>query len=356
MFENDMGVDLGTYSTVISMNKKIVFRDSSAVAVDTKTQKPLAFGSAAEKMVGKTPEKITAINPIVRGFVADYDKTRMMLKQYVNQVCRNKVFKPRIMVAVPSGVTAIQERTFHQIMTDVGARKVAIIEAPIAAALGAGLDFSTPHGAVIVDIGKGTTDVAVLTMGGLSSWETLKIAGQDIDEAIVRYVKNEYKLAIGIKTAEEIKEHIGGVEERNITIAKNITGTDIFTGMPTSVEITSKELIPVIKEPVMQIFAGIKGVLEKTDPELLGDIYSDGFVFTGGTAKLFGLAQLAEEKLHTSAKIAKNPEDCIAKGTSIALKNLAILKNCDYKFQTLQELIIDYDKNAKVAELEREID
>lgn len=347
MFENDIGIDLGTATTVISMNKKIVFRDDSAIATDAKTGKPIAFGKNAQKMIGKTHKSIKASNPIVRGFVANFDETRLMVRQYIRQVCKNQILKPRIMVAVPSQVTAIQKRTFHQVMTDAGARKVCIIEAPVAAAIGAGIDFTTPHGAVIVDIGKGTTDVAVLTMGGLSSWETLSIASQDIDEAIAKYIKNEYKIFICDKTAEQIKLQIGGVRERNMEIAMNVTGTNMFSGMPQSIEVTSHELVPVITEPVLQIFDGIRGVLEKTDPELLGDIYSDGFVLTGNGALLFGLDDLMEEKLQTTIRIIDNPGDCIARGTSIALRNLTLLKNCDYKFQTLQDLIIDYDKNAR---------
>lgn len=347
MFENDIGIDLGTASTVISMNKKIVLRDASAIAVEAKTGKPIAFGKNAQKMIGKTHTSIKASNPIVRGYVADFDDTRMMVRQYIRQVCKNQLLKPRIMVAVPSDVTAIQKRTFHQAMTDAGARKVCIIEAPIAAAIGAGIDFSTPHGAVIVDIGKGTTDVAVLTMGGLSSWETLKIASQDIDEAIAKYIKNEYKIFICDKTAEDIKLQIGGVKEHGMEIAMNVTGTNMFSGMPQNVEVSSAELVPVITETVIQIFAGIRGVLEKTDPELLGDIYSDGFVLTGNGSLLYGLSELMEEKLQTSVRIVDHPGDCIARGTSIALRNLAVLKNCDYKFQTLQDLIIDYDKNAR---------
>lgn len=350
LFDVDIAIDIGTVNTVISSNNKVVFRDASAVAVNAADGKPMAFGNVAEKMVGKTNKKIKAERPIVRGLIADYELTRIMLRHFFKSVCKNQVLKPRVMISIPAGVTAIQKRTFHKLITDSGARKVCMIESPIAAAIGAGVDFSTPHGSVIVDIGAGTTDVAVLTMGGLSTWDTLQVASCDIDEAIIEYVKKQYKINIGNQTAENIKLKIAGASEREIEIAMTATGTSIFSGIPQSFEITSKELVPVVRAQIDIILAGIKGVLERTDPELLGDIYSDGFIFSGGGSQLFGLREYVEQSLSTKVRIVKSPEDCVSKGASIALKNLAILKNCDYRFQTLKDLTIDYDKNAANSE------
>ncbi len=321
LFPKDIGIDLGTATVLIYVKGKgIVLQEPSVVAIKSDTQKVLEVGEAARRMIGKTPGNIVAIRPLRDGVIADFDITESMLRYFIGKAqAGGFLIKPRIMICVPSGVTSVEKRAVEDAAKRAGAREVAIIEEPVAAAIGAGLDISQPYGHMIVDIGGGTTDVAVISMRGVVVSKSIRIAGDKMDEAIVRYIRSKYNVIIGERAAEQVKVEIGTALEGSDK-KTSVRGRNLLTGLPTVIDITAEEIREALSEPVEEIINAVKSVLEKTPPELAGDISERGIVMTGGGALLDGLDRILCQKTNTPVFIAENPISCVAIGTGEALE------------------------------------
>lgn len=319
----DIGIDLGT-ATVIAYvkGKGIVLREPSVVAVDNNTGEVLAVGKEARRMLGRTPGNIVATRPLRDGVISNYTVTEKMLKYFINHVCGKFVFSPRIMICIPSRVTEVEKKAVIDAASQAGARKVYLIEEPIAAAIGAGIDISKPCGNMVVDIGGGTTDIAVISLGGSVVSESLKVAGDKFDEAIVKYIKRKYNVMIGERTAEDLKINIGCVYPKIQDSEMDIRGRDLITGLPKTITIHSSEMLEALIEPAMMIVDCVHTVLEKTPPELAADISDRGIYMTGGGCLVDGLDKLIESKTGIHVMIANDAVSCVALGTGKALDNL----------------------------------
>ena len=326
-FGQDIGIDLGT-ATVIAYvkGKGIVLREPSVVAVDNSTGEVLAVGQEARRMLGRTPGNIVATRPLREGVISNYTVTEKMLKHFINKVCGKFIFAPRIMICIPSQVTEVEKRAVIDAASEAGARKVYLIEEPIAAAIGAGIDISKACGNMVVDIGGGTTDVAVISLGGSVVSNSLKVAGDKFDEAIVRYIKKKHNVMIGERTAEDLKINIGCVYPKIQDMEMDIRGRDLITGLPKTVTIHSSEMMEALLEPAMMIVDAVHSVLEKTPPELAADISDKGIYMTGGGCLVDGLDMLLQEKTGINVMIAQDAVSCVALGTGKALDNLDILE------------------------------
>ena len=325
----DIGVDLGTANVLVYIKGKgVVLREPSVVAIDRDTNKVLAIGEEARKMLGRTPGNIVAIRPLREGVIADYDTTESMLRHFIEKVAgRSFIFKPRIMVCIPSGVTTVEKRAVLEAAVQAGARKTYLIEEPLAAALGAGLDISEPYGAMVVDIGGGTTDVAVISLGGIVASESLRIGGDKFDDAIVRYVKKEYNMMICERTAEEIKMNIGTAIRGRREGSMEVRGRDLLSGLPKTVRMSAVETGEALNEPVEAIVQCVKAVLETTPPELAADIMDRGIVMTGGGALLYALDELIQKETGIPTYLAEDPLSCVALGTGKALESIGNLED-----------------------------
>ena len=325
----DIGVDLGTANVLVYIKGKgVVLREPSVVAIDRDSNKVLAIGEEARKMLGRTPGNIVAIRPLREGVIADYDTTESMLRHFIEKVAgRSFIFKPRIMVCIPSGVTTVEKRAVLEAAVQAGARKTYLIEEPLAAALGAGLDISEPYGAMVVDIGGGTTDVAVISLGGIVASESLRIGGDKFDDAIVRYVKKEYNMMIGERTAEEIKMNIGTATRGRREGSMEVRGRDLLSGLPKTVRMSAVETGEALNEPVEAIVQCVKAVLEITPPELAADIMDRGIVMTGGGALLYALDELIQKETGIPTYLAEDPLSCVALGTGKALESIENLED-----------------------------
>jgi rod shape-determining protein MreB len=330
MFTTDIGVDLGTANVLVYVKGKgIVLREPSVVAINKDNGRVIAVGSEARRMLGRTPGNIVAIRPLRDGVIADYDVTEKMLRYFINKSGLRKFFsRPRIMVCIPSGVTGVEERAVRQAAIQAGAKSAYVIEEPLAAALGAGLDISEPSGTMVVDIGGGTTDVAVLSLGGIVTSKSLRVGGDKFDESIVRFVRREFSMAIGERTGEEIKIQIGtaypsGSPEK----IYEIKGRDLVSGLPRAVNISSTQVHEFIRETLEAVVGAVKEVLERTPPELSADIVNKGIVMTGGGAMLQGLDRLISSETGLAVNLAEDPLSCVAMGTGRALNMLNVLAN-----------------------------
>lgn len=325
-FGQDIGIDLGT-ATVIAYvkGKGIVLREPSVVAVDHNTGEVLAVGQEARRMLGRTPGNIVATRPLKDGVISDYTVTEKMLKHFINKVCGKFIFAPRIMICIPSQVTEVEKKAVIDAASQAGARKVYLIEEPIAAAIGAGIDISKPCGNMIVDIGGGTTDIAVISLGGSVVSTSLKIAGDKFDEYIIKYIKKKHNVMIGERTAEDLKVNVGCVYPRIQDIEMDIRGRDLVTGLPKTITIHSSEMMEALTEPAMMIVDAVHSVLEKTPPELAADISDKGIYMTGGGCLVEGLDKLLQEKTGINVMIAQDSVSCVALGTGKALDNLDTL-------------------------------
>ncbi|AKX95229.1 rod shape-determining protein [Neomoorella thermoacetica] len=328
-FGQDIGIDLGTASVLVYLQGKgIVLREPSVVALDRDSGQIFAVGEEARRMLGRTPGNIIALRPLRDGVIADYDSTEKMLRYFIDKACGRQGFlRPRVMVCIPSGVTGVEERAVRQAALQAGAKQAFVIEEPLAAALGAGLDIAEPSGSMVVDIGGGTTDIAVLSLGGIVCSNSLRVAGDKMDEAIVRYIRREHNLMIGERSAEELKMKIGTVH-RSVGEGESmdIRGRDLVTGLPKTVNITSLEIFTALQEPVQQIVGAVKEVLEQTPPELAADLVNKGIVMTGGGSLIRGIDVLLSEETGLPVYIADDPISCVALGTGKALTMLGVLK------------------------------
>lgn len=317
MLGSDIGIDLGTASVLVYIKGKgVVLKEPSVVAIDRDTKKVKAIGEEARFMLGRTPGNIMAIRPLRQGVISDYDVTEKMMKYFIQKAGGKRVFrKPRISVCIPSAATEVEKRAVEEATYNAGAREVAIIEEPIAAAIGAGIDISKPCGNMIVDIGGGTSDVAVISLGGSVVSASVKVAGDDFDDAIIKYMRKKHNLLIGEMTAEEIKIKIGSAFKRPELETLDVRGRNLLTGLPNTITVTSDETLEALELPCKQIVDSVHQVLEKTPPELAADIADRGIVLTGGGSLLWGMEQLLEDKTGINTMTAENPMNCVAIGT-----------------------------------------
>ena len=322
----DIGIDLGT-ATVIAYvkGKGIVLREPSVVAVDSNTNEVLAVGREARRMLGRTPGNIVATRPLREGVISNYTVTEKMLKYFINRVCGRFLFSPRIMICIPSQVTEVEKKAVIDAATQAGARKVYLIEEPIAAAIGAGIDIAKPCGNMVVDIGGGTTDIAVISLGGSVVSTSLKIAGDKFDEYIVKYIKKKHNIMIGERTAEDLKINIGCVYPKMQDTEMDIRGRDLIDGLPKTVTVYSSEMLEAMIEPALMIVDAVHSVLERTPPELAADISDKGIYMTGGGCLVDGLDKLLQEKTGINVMIAQDAVSCVALGTGKALDTLDTL-------------------------------
>lgn len=328
-FSKDLGIDLGTANTLVHVKGKgIVIREPSVVAVQRDTGAVLAVGEEAKRMIGRTPGNIIAIRPMKDGVIADFDVTQSMLKYFIKRAFRHRsLIRPRVVVCVPSGVTEVEKRAVIDATLQAGAREAYLIEEPMAAAIGAELPVHEPTGSMVVDIGGGTTEVAIISLGGIVTSRSIRIGGDEMDEAIVHYIKKSYNLMIGERTAEDIKIRIGSacaIEDKEISV--EVRGRDLVTGLPKTISISSEEIREALKEPVSSILDAIKITLEKTPPELAADIMDRGIVMTGGGSLLKGLDKLISKETGMPVHIAEAPLDCVVLGTGKVLDQIDVLK------------------------------
>ena len=322
LFSNDLGIDLGTSNVLINVDGKgVVIREPSVVAVDKNTGKILQVGSAARNMLGRTPGNVVAMHPLKDGVVSDHEMTVKMLQTLFRAATKASLFtpKPRVVICVPSGVTEVEERTVINAAIEAGARRVYLIEEPLAAALGANLDISGPNGHMVVDIGGGTTDIAVLSMNNVAVSSSIKIAGLAFDEAIARYMRRRHGIIIGQVTAEEIKIQIGCVYPRQEDITMLVKGREVKTGMPREVQLLSSEIYEVLRRPARQLADEVQSVLEDTSPELAADISENGITLTGGGSQIWGMDLLLAERTGIQCTLADDPDCCVAYGCGKSL-------------------------------------
>ncbi len=324
MFAKDIGIDLGTANVLIHVKGKgIVLNEPSVVALDKKTNKVLAVGEEARRMVGRTPGNIVAIRPLKDGVIADFDVTEAMLRHFINKLnVKGFLSKPRILICCPTNITGVEQKAIKEAAEKSGGKKVYLEEEPKVAAIGAGMDIFQPSGNMVVDIGGGTTDIAVLSMGDIVESASIKMAGDKFDHEILNYIKKEYKLLIGERTAEDIKVNIGTVFPNSRNEEMDIRGRDMVSGLPRTITVNSEEIQGALRDSVYVIVQAAKNVLEKTPPELSADIIDRGVIITGGGALLHGMDQLLAEELKVPVLVAENPMDCVAIGTGIMLENI----------------------------------
>lgn len=328
MFSKDIGIDLGTASILVYVKGKgIVLQEPSVVAIDKNTGKLLKVGSDAQKMLGRTPGNIVAIRPLREGVISDYDMTERMLKEFIKKVTSFRLFKPRIIICVPSGITEVEERAVIDAGVQAGARRVYLIEEPLAAAIGAGIDITRPDGHMIVDIGGGTADIAVISLSGIVESASIKIAGDQFDEAVVKYIRRKHNVLIGERTAEELKMTIGAVYPTEEEQTMEIKGRCLMTGLPRTFTVTSSEMIEAFEEPTSRILEAIHSVLERTPPELVADISTNGIVMTGGGSLVSGFDKLIESHTGIATHVADDAISCVAYGTGKSLDWISELQD-----------------------------
>ena len=326
-FYEEVGIDLGTANVLIYVDGKgIVLQEPSVVAINRDTNEVLAVGSEARRMIGRTPGNISAIRPLRAGVISDYDVTEKMLQYFIKKVCGgSRFFKPRLVVCVPSGVTEVEKRAVKEAALQAGGRAVYLIEEPVAAAIGAGIDITEPEGIMIIDIGGGTTDIAVISMGGIVTSTSVKIAGDKFDEHIVKFMRRKYNLFIGDRMAEKLKRDIGMAFCGEESLRTSCKGRDLVTGLPSTVEVNSDEILEALEEPLEIICEAVHSVLEKTPPELAADVGERGIVITGGGAYLRGLDSLIEERTGIRTIIAEEADSCVARGTGESLRFIDVI-------------------------------
>ena len=322
LFSRDIGIDLGTSTTLVCDKKgRVIIDEPSVVAVDVKTKRVLATGAQAKSMIGRTPGSIVAVKPLKYGVIADFDMTSDMLRSFISRSSKGNLFtRTRVVVSVPSDVTEVERRAVEDAVRSAGAQDVELIEAPMASALGAGLPVFEATGSMVVDIGGGTCDIAVVSLGGVAVNKSIRVGGDALDEAIIDYMTKEHDLLIGSNTAEDIKLKLGSAREYDGEGAMEVRGRNISDGLPNSIEITSADVRKVLEAPVNEIISAIKEVLEITLPELSADIIDRGIYLTGGASRLRGLAELITEKTNITVHTPENPERCVALGTSVKLR------------------------------------
>ena len=327
-FSTDIGIDLGTATTLVYVKGEgIVLCEPSVVAIEKNKNTVMAVGTEAKRMLGRTPGNIVAIRPMKDGVIADFEMVEVMLRGFIDKVSMRKLFlRPRVVVAVPSGITAVEMRAVRDSVEQAGAREVFLIAEPVAAAIGVGLPVQTPTGNMVVDIGGGTTEIAVIALSGIVAKISIRVGGDEMDEAIASYIKKKYNLLIGDSTAEEIKMNVGSAFPLDEEKDMEVRGIDLVSGIPKTIKVTSKEIRGALEKPVSQIINAVKQALEKTPPELAADIVDKGIVMTGGGSLLRGLDKLLTEETNLLTKVAENPLECVARGAGYVLEDMAKFK------------------------------
>ena len=328
LFSSDIGIDLGTATVLVYLKGKgIVLNEPSVVAVDRVTGKLIAVGSEAQETLGRTPGNIVAIRPLREGVISDYEMTECMIKEFIRKVQGFRLFKPNVVICVPSIITEVEERAVIDAGTQAGAKRVFLIEEPVAAAIGAGIDITKPNGNLVVDVGGGTTDIAVISLGGVVESTSIKIAGDKFDEAIIKYIRRKHNALIGERTAEQIKKNIGCVYPRSEEEIMEVKGRCLMTGLPRTFTVSSTEVLEALEEVSSAIVEAIHSVLERTPPELTGDISSNGIVMTGGGSLICGFDQLVASKTGIPTRVADEAVSCVAYGTGNCLENLSRMQD-----------------------------
>ena len=328
LFSSDIGIDLGTATVLVYLKGKgIVLNEPSVVAVDRVTGKLIAVGSEAQETLGRTPGNIVAIRPLREGVISDYEMTECMIKEFIRKVQGFRLFKPNVVICVPSIITEVEERAVIDAGTQAGAKRVFLIEEPVAAAIGAGIDITKPNGNLVVDVGGGTTDIAVISLGGVVESTSIKIAGDKFDEAIIKYIRRKHNALIGERTAEQIKKNIGCVYPRSEEEIMEVKGRCLMTGLPRTFTVSSTEVLEALEEVSSAIVEAIHSVLERTPPELTGDISSNGIVMTGGGSLICGFDKLVASKTGIPTRVADEAVSCVAYGTGNCLKNLTSMQD-----------------------------
>lgn len=325
----DMGIDLGTATVLVYIKGKgVILKEPSVVAIDRNNNRVLAVGEEARQMIGRTPGNIVAIRPMRDGVISDYDITEKMLKHFITKACgKRRLSAPKVVICVPCEATEVERRAVEDAARNAGAKKVQLIEEPLAAAIGAGLDITKASGNMVIDIGGGTTDIAVISLGGMVVRESIKVAGDKFDENIIKYIRKKHKLMIGERTAEDLKISIGCAYKQDVEASMEIRGRDLVTGLPKNLEVTSEEMREALKEAVSLIAGCAHSVLEQTPPELSADIITKGIVMTGGGALLKGLDKLIQEVTKVPVYLAEDPISCVALGTGKVLDYMDELGN-----------------------------
>jgi rod shape-determining protein MreB and related proteins len=322
----DMAVDLGTANTLVYVRGRgIVLSEPSVVAVDARTGEVHAVGVEAKRMLGRTPGTIRAIRPLKDGVIADFDVTEEMLRHFIQRVHQNRFAHPRVVVCVPSGVTGVEKRAVEEACLSAGARQAYLIEEPMAAAIGAGLPVAEPTGSMVLDVGGGTSEVAVISLGGIVVSESIRVGGDEQDDAIINYCKHEHKLLIGQQTAEEVKLEIGSASDLPEEVTTEIRGRDMVTGLPKTIVLTSGEVRGALEEPISQIVAAVKDTLDRTPPELAGDIMDRGIILAGGGALLQGMDQRLRDECQMPAQVTESPLTCVAVGSGRSLEEFEVI-------------------------------
>ena len=339
IFESDIAVDMGTSTTMLfEQGKGIVAREPTVVAVDKYNGRILKIGTEAQKMLGRTPANMVSIRPINAGVISDYEITAFMLKELVNRITSLSLFKPCLLACVPSNITGVEERAMIDAAIEAGARKVYLLETAVATALGAGIDISKPDGHMVIDIGGGTTEIAIISSGGVVECESIKVAGASFDESIVRYIRNKYNMLIGTATAEELKKSIGGVITRPDVGTEEVKGRNLINGLPKTVDISSAEMIEAFVEPMNRILDSIRAVLERTPPQLVGDLDRNGIILSGGGSLIYGIDRLIERSTGIRTIIVDDPVSCAAYGAGKMLANLEDMQDGMVNFYRRRQL------------------
>ncbi len=327
-FVKDIGIDLGTASILVYVKGKgVVLNEPSVVAIDKNTGKLLKVGTEAQNMLGRTPGNIVAMRPLRAGVISDYDMTERMLKEFIRKVSPVHFFRPRLVICVPSGITEVEERAVIDAGIQAGAQKVYLIEEPVAAAIGAGIDIAQPNGHLIIDIGGGTTDVAVISLSGVVESASIKVAGDQFDEAVIKYIREKHNIQIGERTAEDLKKNIGCVFPFDEEKTMEIKGNNKTTGLPCTFTVSSSEMIEAFQEPTKRILEAVRSVLDRTPPELAADISTNGIVMTGGGSLIWGFDKLIESHTGIETRVADDAISCVAYGTGKSLEDLSSMQD-----------------------------
>ena len=339
LFEKDIAIDMGTSSTLIfEQGKGVVSREPTVVAVDKFSGKILKVGQDAQKMLGRTPANIVAIKPVNNGVISDYEMTAQMLRELISRITTVSLFKPCILACVPSSINGVEERAVIDAAIEAGARKVYLLETAVATALGAGVDISKPDGHMVIDIGGGTTEVAIISVGGVAECESIKVAGASFDEAIVRYVRNKYNVRIGLSTAEEIKRSIGCIIQRPDAGIEEVKGQNLTNGLPKTIELNSTELIEAFVEPMNKILEAVHAVLERTQPQLVGDLDKNGIIMSGGGSLIYGIDRLIERSTGIRTVVVDDAISCAAYGAGKMLLHLDDMQDGMMNFYRKRQL------------------
>ena len=339
IFEKDMAIDMGTSSTLLfEQGKGVVAREPTVVAVDKVTGKILKVGQDAQKMLGRTPANIVAIHPISNGVISDYEMAAQMQRELVSRVTSFSLFKPRVLACVPSSITGVEERAVIDAAIEAGARKVYLLETAVATAMGAGVDISKPDGHMVIDIGGGTTEIAIISVGGVVECESIKVAGSSFDEAIVKYVRRKHNMLIGLSAAEELKRNIGCVMQRPDMGIEEIRGRNLANGLPKTVQISANELIEAFVDPMNRILEAIHVVLERTPPQLVGDLDKNGIIMSGGGSLIYGIDRLIERSTGIRTIVVDDPISCAAYGAGKMLRDLDDMQDGMMNFYRMRQL------------------